>query len=340
MTLVDAFPGNNEISLAEFRIKYLSSAVDYTIIAESNLTHSGQPKEPYFNQWLMMNKSLQDRIVVVNLDLSIFKDPMERDIATREMLLEFILKEFPSSHFILSDLDEIPSLEQVEIACSTRKLYHFLTPTVYLNANWHLRDSHLNWRRGVIGHTSLHPGENGGRFKKFPVLNDPPGIHLSWIVNSEESFLNKINSTAHTELSRITFLTVNLFDFASRFGIDHLGRFNERGFGILKIKKLDELSAVQHSLFLSNSEMFQFELMESGTFKRAFASLICTLFWKNDNSQPICSRIINGKELPMRDKISLVFPLTRQLLEGLMHFLFRTYRKITARSAPLKHFPL
>lgn len=339
MTLVDAFPGNNEISLAEFRIEYLSSAVDYTIIAESNLTHSGHRKELYFNQWLMMNEALQGRVIVLNLDLSNFKDSWEREIATRELLLEYVLETFPSSHFILSDLDEIPSRKQIEIACSTRKTFHFLTPTVYLNANWHLRDSHLNWSRGVIGHTSRHPGENGGRFKKLPILNDSPGIHLSWIVNSEETFLNKINSTAHTELSKIDFSTINLFDFASRFGIDPLGRFNEKGFGILKIKKLGELSSIQNSLFLSNSEMFQFELKERGTFKRTLASLICTLLWKNEDSQLICSRIINREVLSIGDKFSLVIPLTRQLFEGLMHLIFRCYRKITAHFAPLRHIP-
>ena len=39
--VIDAFPGFNEVELAEFRITYLKDVVDKVIIAESELTHSG-----------------------------------------------------------------------------------------------------------------------------------------------------------------------------------------------------------------------------------------------------------------------------------------------------------
>ena len=50
--VIDAFPGFNEVELAEFRISYLKDVVDKVIIVESELTHSGLSKPLYFANWL------------------------------------------------------------------------------------------------------------------------------------------------------------------------------------------------------------------------------------------------------------------------------------------------
>lgn len=334
MSVVDAFPGNNEIFLAEFRINYLSPIVDFTVIAESTLTHSGRIKPLFFTQWLMNNLELQDKVIIIELDLTKYEDSWSREIATRESLLSFILQEFPDSHFVLSDLDEIPSREQIQAATSDRKTFHFLTPTVYMNANWHLQDSHANWSRGVIGHSSIAPKENGGRFEKFPILSSPSGLHFSWFTESSDLILQKVESSAHAELSDAKLFDSALIQFASRYGIDHLGRFNEKGFGLLEIRGVAELSQLQIHLLEWNNEYFKFRLENGFIVKRYFASLICTLMWQNPKSREMCLRVVNGQKIPWRNKSYFVLQLTFQFSLGIAHLARRVYRKFTANWLP------
>lgn len=330
MTVIDAFPGNNEISLAEFRINYLSPIVEVTVIAESTLTHSGRIKPLFFTQWLRSNLQLQDKVRVLELDLTKYDDPWSREIATRESLLSFVLREYPNSHFVISDLDEIPAREQIQAAISVKKTFHFHSPTVYLNANWHLQDSHANWSRGVIGHSSAPPNKNGGRFEKLPILSSPSGLHFSWFKESSDSIQMKVDSSAHTELSEAKLFDSSLIHFASRYGIDHLGRFNERGFGLLEIRRIEDLSPLQIHLLEWNRKLFTFRLKEGFIVKRYFASLICTMMWQSPKSREKCLRIINGKRIPWQNSSYFALQVIFHFLLGVAHGVKRVYRRFTA----------
>src|SRR5690349_9882068 len=50
MKIIDCFTFFNELDLLEFRLKLLDSHVDHFVMAESNITHSGQPKPFYFEE--------------------------------------------------------------------------------------------------------------------------------------------------------------------------------------------------------------------------------------------------------------------------------------------------
>ncbi|HWR33198.1 MAG TPA: hypothetical protein VN451_06725, partial [Chitinophagaceae bacterium] len=57
MKTFDCFTFFNELDLLEFRLKLLDRQVDHFVIAESNLTHSGNSKPFYFEE----NKARFDR---------------------------------------------------------------------------------------------------------------------------------------------------------------------------------------------------------------------------------------------------------------------------------------
>src|SRR5689334_20509145 len=57
MKVIDCFTFFNELDLLEFRLKLLDAHVDHFVLAESNITHSGQPKPFYFEE----NKKRFDR---------------------------------------------------------------------------------------------------------------------------------------------------------------------------------------------------------------------------------------------------------------------------------------
>ena len=181
--IIDSFPAFKEIELAQFRMMYLSNLVDLTIIAEARLTQSGLEKPLYFKNWLAnQNEEFKSRVVIIEVPLLAASSSWEREIYTREYLFDHIKVNYPSAKFILSDLDEIPSLEQVESLRTTSGLFHFLTPTFYRKINWKLGDQHIRWSHGVMGEVALNIFPNAGRFsKQIPILKSVPGAHFSFI---------------------------------------------------------------------------------------------------------------------------------------------------------------
>jgi hypothetical protein len=235
--VVDAFPAFNEIRLAEFRISYLSETVDLVVIAEAWLTQSGLPKPLYFKDWIeAQGIEMKSRVMVVEVPLLDLETSWEREIFTREYLCDYLKREYPNSKFILSDLDEIPSIQQVKQLHNSHGIFHFHTPTFVRNVNWQLQDQHQNWARGVMGETDLNIYPNGGRFvKEFPRIDSVPGAHFSWLQIDKDSITKKLQAAAHVELNESFWSSKSLMRYCDRYKIDHLGRSRAKGFGVLKI---------------------------------------------------------------------------------------------------------
>lgn len=235
--MVDAFPGFNEIELAEFRIRYLSELVDKVVIAESSLTQSGLEKKLYFQDWLEnQTADLQNKIEVLKVPLEKLHTSWEREIFTREFLMDHLRITYPNARFILSDLDEIPSISQVEKLRQTDGIFHFQTPTFFRKINWQLKDQHLFWARGVMGQVSMALYPNGGRFTKtFPWIDASPGGHFSWLGVDQNSIAKKSQAAAHVELNDNYWSSKVFIDFCDRYRIDHLGRSRSTGFGLFHV---------------------------------------------------------------------------------------------------------
>ena len=63
--VVDCFLVNDEIELAKFRIGYLKQVVNYFVIGESSLTHSGNSKVLYFAKSREAGNFLEENILVL-----------------------------------------------------------------------------------------------------------------------------------------------------------------------------------------------------------------------------------------------------------------------------------
>jgi hypothetical protein len=234
--VVDAFPGFNEVELAEFRINYLRNFVERVVIVESTLTHSGNVKPLYISNWLATQpQAFKDRVEVVEVDLSNLSTSWEREIHTREYLFDYIKKEFPDSRYILSDLDEIPSVSQVVNLRNSTGTYHFHTPTSYRRLNWELSDSHANWKLGLMGEINSNDKPNAGRFFKYPLMPGDPGMHFSYLGGGSKAISEKYSAIAHTELNVNYWKSSELFNYCDKFRIDHLGRGRNRGMGVFHV---------------------------------------------------------------------------------------------------------
>ena len=245
--IVDCFLGFDEIDLAMFRINYLAPAVDLTVIVESTLTHSGKPKELYFSNWhKTLNESDQEKIKILKVNLENFSDSWDREIASREKLVEYLKEHFAQDKFIISDLDEIPSLGQLEELKNSDGIFHFLTPTFYRKLNWALTDAHKRWSRGVLGSVKYLNFENAGRFNKnLELLVGPPGAHLSYLGFNEEKLSKKLDSFAHVELQNVSVEAQLIMKISDKYKLDHLGRFRSQGFGLLQTINFHENLVVE-----------------------------------------------------------------------------------------------
>lgn len=280
--IIDSFPGFNELALANFRIKYLSDLIDFTIIAESDLTHSGRTKELIFKSWhSSLPSSLKNKIIIIKVDLSNLTDSWAREIKTRETIMEFLRANFPSAKFILSDLDEIPSRGQVETLLKSSGIFHFSTPTFYRKINWALQDSHANWSRGVMGDISKAKYTNGARFEKnLQSLNSNPGAHFSYLGADSNLLTLKLQSLAHIELQNATREAKTLIEICDKYKLDHLGRYYSSGFGLLK-----PISILENDVVKAISEYLPQVFQDNSTknpsrFRRHYYSALITTFYE------------------------------------------------------------
>lgn len=325
--VIDAFPGFNEVELAEFRITYLKDVVDKVVIAESELTHSGLSKPLHFSNWLARQPQiLKDRIIVINVDLSNFETSWDREIHTREFLFEYILHNYPTSKYILSDLDEIPSKSQVSNLKQNTSTYHFHTPTSYRRINWQLTDSHAKWNRGVIGQVSENKELNAGRFTKFPLIPGNPGAHFSYLGSGSKGVSEKYAAFAHTELDKKFWASEDLMDFCDKYRIDHLGRSRSAGFGVLKVN-LDNSNDVLVAAQNFFPQYYDFALDLPARFMRYIASIRVTSYVRDGYIAKTQQKLFTPAFF-FRSRNPLVY--IGPTLEGLMTILAQIHSLLSA----------
>jgi len=323
--LVDSFLAFDEIDLALFRIRFLSRYVDKVIIGESDLTHSGITKPLYFRQYFSNHKEdLSQRVEIITLDLSGLPDAWSREIKSRELIIKHVFKHYPQSYFINSDLDEIPSLESLEMLQTTAKeFYHFSATTYYRYANWALRDSHKEWNRGVFGHTSGAEPENGGRFSKFPVIGSKSkGAHFSYVGRSHSSFSMKLESFAHIELNRSNLKSKSFLDFANCYAVDHLGRSRETGFGLLRVVPESQFDQLQNELFRHFPDFFSFPKHLPKSLSRFIASVAITIIVNNSFQQSAVYKSFLEKDKTLTVRVGSILGIILEILVSIS-FLFR-----------------
>ena len=123
--LIDSFLFNNEFEIAEARLRYLDDIVDYFVIAEASISHSGQQKPLYWKERNFLAEEFGHKIIYVTLNQNDFEkqketvfgiptDAISNIIGTsRKRIGEEVKKRFDNAFLIYSDLDEIPRKESI-----------------------------------------------------------------------------------------------------------------------------------------------------------------------------------------------------------------------------------
>jgi beta-1,4-mannosyl-glycoprotein beta-1,4-N-acetylglucosaminyltransferase len=217
MRIFDCFTFFNELDLLEFRLKLLDPYIDHFVIAESNLTHSGQSKPYHFREAKERFKPWQHKIIYIPVEQTakdlVFEEEKKYNPGSaawklengqRNALLVAAANMEDTDMVLLSDLDEIPSSVAIKKAIQVNKpvafslLFHYY----FLNCQ---NAGESRWWKGCIAVTAkqfkeISPQGLRDERDNYPSLNQA-GWHFSFLGGAEK-IKQKLLAFAHTEYNK------------------------------------------------------------------------------------------------------------------------------------------
>jgi beta-1,4-mannosyl-glycoprotein beta-1,4-N-acetylglucosaminyltransferase len=133
--IIDAFMFFNEYDILEGRLEYLYDTVDYFIIVETNITHSGIPKPLNYLENIRRFKKYSDKILYFPFSTDAGKfnfeiKPTECDFKAPQWVMENIQRNHmakafelfdPDAIIMIGDVDEIPNKSILGLAIENLK---------------------------------------------------------------------------------------------------------------------------------------------------------------------------------------------------------------------------
>lgn len=210
--VVDAFTFYNEFEMLEFRFEELYDAVDFFVVCEATLTHSGQVKDLLFGAHLARYAKYLDKVVwVVDDDAPPLtggpRDAWVREHHQREALL-FGLRELGldgGDVVLVTDCDEIPSAAVLEDlrrgdAGGGDAICGLSMNCYYYSFKWRWRDPWDHYPKAAPWSRVRELGPQALRMAWPAVRLADGGWHLSYFGN--EAFVaNKLRHFAHQEFN-------------------------------------------------------------------------------------------------------------------------------------------
>ena len=218
INIYDCFMLHNELDLLEIRLNILDEFVDYFVIIESGQTHAGYKKNFQFN----LNDFAKFRHKIIYSKIENFPQnftPFNRENFQRNYIMNSLTKANDEDFILISDLDEIPNLKNLNFETIKKKIIVFNQRLFMYKLNygeqkptWHgtkcCKKKYLKspqWLRTLKTHK---------RYKFFRIdkiflsknyensfdIIENGGWHFSWI--GEVDFIKeKINSMAHRDIN-------------------------------------------------------------------------------------------------------------------------------------------
>jgi Glycosyltransferase family 17 len=284
--VVDAFLANDELALAELRISYMAQSphISDVYICESPITFSGKAKPLHFANNLNRFLDIQPRTKVVTIE------PPQELIHSHDAwaIEEYVRMEFlrqvtavaGNRAIIFADLDEIPSLAQIE-ACSnleeTFTYLHLPTPLYFRKANW--RVAGPIWDKAVVVNSNIHELDTNYRYARSEYLQTTPfdtGVHLSFLNIGAQELAKKYSAFSHQEMNKPAFSSQTFLEFSNKYRISHIGAATSQGFGLLQIVQPDSLPPILSDFRKQKPELFDFSQCSEPLYKRFLASCVVT----------------------------------------------------------------
>jgi len=218
--IYDCFMFNNEIELLNIRLNILDQYVDHFVIIESAETHSGIKKKLTFD--IEKFPKFKNKIIYGVIEKFPKKfSSWEKENYQRNFISHFLNKADDDDFIIISDLDEIPNLENINLQNLNEKIIIFQQRLFFyklnfgeLSPSWHgsrcVRKKNLKnpqWLRNLKTYKKykffrLDKIYFSATYEhNFKVIENG-GWHFTWL--GDIKFIkNKLKSFAHTELNKL-----------------------------------------------------------------------------------------------------------------------------------------
>ncbi len=250
MAIYDCFQYFNEEHIADLRFNILDKYVDYFVIVESTVNHQGETKKLQFD--IKKYKKFKNKIKYIIVDDTPEKIKKSHkggeslvEQYQRNSLMKVLSKADDEDIIILSDVDEIPDLNKLNLfdkknyAVFSQKMFMYKINFLNLNENnWH--GSKICLKKNLKSPQWLR----NLKFKKYPFwrIDKPKNIQIiengGWhfaYLQSPENISKKIKSFAHGEFNKKHLVDEKKIQERIRKGEDVF----ERGFKIQKVN-IDE----------------------------------------------------------------------------------------------------
>ena len=174
MKIFDCFMYFDEEILLDLRMNILDKYVDYFVIVESTFTHKGEERKLHFNHKRF--KKFENKIIYLVYDekpkdiKEILKNDIEPDISNK-FIINALLRENAQRNFIInglkdaddddyilvSDVDEIPNLEEVDFSKINQKILLFRQDMFYYKFNLNLPNFSWTGTKGCKKRNFISP---------------------------------------------------------------------------------------------------------------------------------------------------------------------------------------
>jgi len=210
MKVYDCFTFFNELDLLEIRLQELYDNVDVFVIAEANMSHSGNPRDYCLLANWERFKPFHDKIRYIQVDdFPVTTNSWVREKFQRDALRRGLTDISDEDLIIISDLDEIPRADIVELIKEDENKYERYVLRVPL---FRYKFNFLKWYQPVINQqmivTRAHVFTNPEKERDYThawlppapdvVYLDHAGWHFSYL-GDDKTAVYKLQNFAHTE---------------------------------------------------------------------------------------------------------------------------------------------
>lgn len=246
MKTYDCFTFFNELDLLEIRLQEMWDVTDYFVIAESNLSHSGKPKPYYFLENKERFNQYMDKIRHIDVnDMPETQDSWVREKFQRFSLGKGLYDLNPEDIIIVSDLDEIPRAEAVDMIKSDENNYakYVLTiPMFQYKINYMKIFERSKQRNIMLTRGRAFTNAQQEREFTFPWIPDHSdqvyiehgGWHWSYFGDDNHA-ITKIKNFAHTETDREDLIAKHNIEWMIENKYGHHGPKHEERFEIVVV---------------------------------------------------------------------------------------------------------
>lgn len=215
--LIDCFLFYNELDMLKYRLEYLYDTVDFFVLVECTLTHSGDVKELYYQNNKQLFEKFNDKIIHIIVDDLPNKD-IEKNAWIREKKHRNcidrglnILNLNNNDIICICDLDEIPDRNTLKIFKNIDKIenipYALEQELYYYNLTCRAKNK---WYHAKIINYFTYKNifnmniDNIRLYHQYYIIKNG-GWHLSYF-GDIEFIKNKIKHCAHQEFNNEKYL--------------------------------------------------------------------------------------------------------------------------------------